>query len=162
MAHGWLAGFAAILAVGLAGCATGLDLAGGEAGTATAAAAPPPAARPAGAPAARPLGAEEVRVLLAGNSVYASSAEVRFAALHEPGGGLRGKAWSEGTEDAGRGEWRIEADGRYCRKWDNGWAGGEWGCFRLFRNGNALTMQNVSGAGADGQMVLVPGNAYDL
>lgn len=149
-------GLAAMAAVMLAGCASVPELGGDEPARPKPAAAKP---RPA---APQALGAREVRALLTGNSVYAASAEVKFAALHAADGRLRGKAWAGDGTATGAGSWKIEADGRYCRKWDNGWAGGEWGCFRLYRQGNAVTMEKVSGAGANGSMTLVPGNAYGL
>ena len=120
-----------------------------------------PAAFAAGAPPA-PLTAEEVRALLMGNSLFADGSALKFAALHRADGTLKGKAWGSDDPRTGTGTWKVEPDGAYCRKWDNEWAGGEWGCFRVFRQGNALIMEHISGAGANGQMTLVQGNAHEL
>ena len=116
----------------------------------------------ASGPERKALGFDELAGALSGNSVYADGSGQKFAALHEAGGALKGKAWSGSDTQTGAGSWKINADGTYCRKWDNGWAGSEWGCFKVYRQGNALTMERVSGAGANGQMTLVPGNAYGL
>lgn len=52
-------------------------------------------------------------------------------------------------EDAA-GAWRVsEDDGLYCRTWNNGWAEGREGCFRVTRNGDALTFDHVSGAAGE-------------
>jgi hypothetical protein len=120
----------------------------------------PAAARPASSSAA--LSAGDLQQVLAGNSVYLGGAEQKFAAHHASDGSLKGKAWTGDGTQSGAGAWKINEDGTYCRKWDNGWAGGQWGCFKVYRKGNALTMERVSGAGANGQMTLVPGNAYGL
>ena len=116
----------------------------------------------ASGPPAEALSSEEVSSLLAGNSVYAGGSGFQFAALHQDGGALKGKSWSGDATDTGAGNWKVEQNGAYCRKWNNSWAGGEWGCFKVFRKGNALTMERVSGAGANGKMTLVEGNAYGL
>jgi hypothetical protein len=113
-------------------------------------------------PQRQALGASELSAALSGNSVYADASGQKFAAMHGAGGQLKGKAWSGDDGQSGAGSWKVEKDGTYCRKWDNGWAGGQWGCFKVYREGNALTMERVSGAGASGQMTLVPGNAYGL
>ncbi|HSM19119.1 MAG TPA: hypothetical protein VK844_01955 [Hyphomicrobiales bacterium] len=128
--------------------------------TAAAAVAEPP--RIAGVSTAGALSADEITVLLTGNSLYSGGSGFRVAALHQSDGALKGKTWSGEDTETGTGRWRVEPDGSYCRKWDNGWAGGEWGCFKLFRQDNALTLERVSGAGANSQMTLVQGNAYDL
>jgi hypothetical protein len=108
------------------------------------------------------LSAEEVTSMLTGNSVYAGDGNFQFAALHEADGALKGKSWNGEVTETGTGNWKVEASGAYCRKWENSWAGGEWGCFKVFRHGNELTMERVSGAGANGEMTLVAGNAYKL
>lgn len=116
----------------------------------------------AGNPPAAALSAAEVTSLLTGNSVYAGDGNFQFAALHQSDGALKGKSWNGEVTETGTGNWRVEPNGAYCRKWENSWAGGEWGCFKVFRDGDSLTMERVSGAGANGQMTLVQGNAYDL
>lgn len=108
------------------------------------------------------LNAQEVRSALAGNSIYATGTDLKFAALHNADGTLKGKAWTGESTDTGTGAWKIDEKGQYCRKWDNAWAGGEWGCFKVYRQGDALMMERVSGAGANGKRNIVPGNAYGL
>ncbi|MDP2620971.1 MAG: hypothetical protein Q8P46_12490 [Hyphomicrobiales bacterium] len=127
---------------------------------AAATASPPP--QTASSPPAAALSAAEVTSLLTGNSMYAGDGNFQFAALHQTDGALKGKTWNGETTETGTGNWRVEPNGAYCRKWENSWAGGEWGCFKVFRHGNALTMERVSGNGANGEMTLVDGNAYDL
>lgn len=122
-------------------------------------AASPPAASP---PAAKALSRAEVASLLTGNSMYAADGNFQFAALHQQDGALKGKSWNGEATETGTGSWKVEPDGAYCRKWENAWAGGEWGCFKLFRRGDTLSLERVSGAGANGQMTLVQGNAYGL
>lgn len=108
------------------------------------------------------LSASEVQGLLSGNSVYAGGSGWEFAALHRVDGTLAGRSWGNVPEETGAGSWRVETDGRYCRKWDNAWSGGEWGCFKVYREGATLQLERVSGAGSNGPMTLVQGNAYQL
>lgn len=108
------------------------------------------------------LEADEVRRMLTGNSLYAGGGGLEFAAIHKPDGAMAGRAWSAEGISQGNGIWRVEADGTYCRKWDNEWADGEWGCFKVMRVDAKLNLQRISGAGTDGDMTLVPGNAYGL
>ena len=108
------------------------------------------------------LEADDVRNVLLANSLYASGGGLEFAAIHKADGEMIGRSWTTEDTKQGDGEWRIEADGTYCRKWNNEWADGAWGCFKVVRQDSKLELKRVSGAGADGDMILVPGNAYGL
>lgn len=114
------------------------------------------------APPRIPLTSAEIERALIGNSIYAGAGEAEFAALHRPGGALAGRTWtSEGSEN-GQGSWKVAQDGTYCRKWDNSWGDGRWGCFKIFRKGSELVMERVAGTGSEGTMLVMPGNAYGL
>jgi len=110
----------------------------------------------------QPLSAEELRSTIAGNSVYVGAGSSEFAAYHSSDGALTGKAWGTGQEQTGDGSWKVNDDGQYCRKWDNAWSGGKWGCFKVYRDGEQLQMERVSGAGANGPMKLEEGNPHEL
>ncbi len=109
-----------------------------------------------------PLSAEELRTAMAGNSVYVGAGGSEFAAYHNGNGNLSGRAWGSGTEQSGSGSWKINEEGQYCRKWDNTWSGGQWGCFKVYQEGPQLQMERVSGAGANGPMKLESGNPHGL
>ncbi|MBZ0215724.1 MAG: hypothetical protein K8F25_04155 [Fimbriimonadaceae bacterium] len=109
-----------------------------------------------------PLSAEELRAAMAGNSVYVGAGGSEFAAYHNSNGSLAGRAWGTGQEQTGAGSWKIDEKGQYCRKWDNAWSGGQWGCFKVYKEGEQLQMERVSGAGANGPMKLQTGNPHDL
>ena len=131
--------------------------------TAKQSAPPVPAMQPAILQAkAAVLEADDVRNVLLANSLYASGGGMEFAAIHKADGEMIGRSWSVEDTKRGDGEWRIDADGTYCRKWNNDWADGAWGCFKIVRQESKLVLKRVSGAGADGDMTLVPGNAYGL
>ena len=109
-----------------------------------------------------PLSADELRSAMAGNSVYVGAGGSEFAAYHNSDGSLAGRAWGTGQEQTGNGSWKIDEKGQYCRKWDNSWSGGQWGCFKVYKEGEQLQMERVSGAGANGPMKLESGNPHDL
>lgn len=108
------------------------------------------------------LGAEELRTALAGNSVYVGNPGSEFAAVHNNDGSMAGRSWGSGNDESGEGEWRVDDNGQYCRKWSNGWSAGQWGCFEVYRDGENLQLERVSGAGANGAMELKDGNPHDL
>ncbi len=108
------------------------------------------------------LSADEVRTTLAGNSVYVGGQGSEFAAVHNSDGSMNGKIWGGGNEQSGGGAWRVDDNGQYCRKWDNAWSQGQWGCFEVYREGDQLQLERVSGSGANGAMELQSGNPHDL
>ncbi len=108
------------------------------------------------------LNADEVRATLAGNSVYVGGQGSEFAAVHNADGSMTGRIWGGGNEQSGGGAWRVDDNGQYCRKWDNAWSQGQWGCFEVYRDGDQLQLERVSGSGANGAMELQTGNPHDL
>lgn len=108
------------------------------------------------------LDADEVRQALAGNSVYVGGQGSEFAAVHNSDGSMNGRIWGGGAEQSGDGAWKVEDNGQYCRKWNNTWSQGQWGCFQVYREGDKLQLEQVSGSGANGSMELKEGNPHDL
>lgn len=108
------------------------------------------------------LNASEVRSTLAGNSVYVGGQGSEFAAVHNSDGSMSGKIWGGGNEQSGEGAWRVDDNGQYCRKWDNSWSQGQWGCFEVYREGDSLQLERVTGSGANGAMELETGNPHNL
>jgi hypothetical protein len=112
------------------------------------------------------LTGQEIAQAIEGNTLHRSGhtagTDWQWAGYYRPDGTMTGRAWWNHGERTSEGRWSIEGD-QFCREWDNSWGGGEAGCFRLYRQGDRLTMVKVSGSGdEEGQSFVVEGNPYGV
>ena len=72
-----------------------------------------------------------------------------------------------GGDDRAKGSWRITSDDLYCRRFDNFWARGELGCFRVYdaSSSGEVIFDHVSGNQGDSfryRYKVLAGNPYKL
>jgi len=70
----------------------------------------------------------------------------RYTGRHGRDGTMTGLVLAGESREEAAGTWRVTTDGLYCRTWNNTWAEGREGCFRVTRAGDSLTFDHVSGA----------------
>ncbi len=73
----------------------------------------------------------------------------RYTGRHSKDGTMTGLVLAGETREEATGVWRVTADNLYCRTWNNRWADGREGCFRVTRTGEALTFDHVTGAAGE-------------
>ena len=108
----------------------------------------------------------EIERTLRGNTLHrhgsTAGRDWQWVGHFRPDGTMTGRAWWNQGERVGEGHWSVEGDS-FCREWANSWGGGGFGCYRLYRDGDRLTMVKVSGSGDDErQSYLMPGNPYGV
>lgn len=108
----------------------------------------------------------EIEQALKGNTLRRTGStagmEWQWAGHYRPDGTMSARAWWNTGERVAEGRWSIEGN-RFCREWENNWGGGDQGCFRIYRQGDRLTMIKVSGSGdEEGRSYLITGNPYDV
>lgn len=118
---------------------------------------------------AQTLYGREITETLVGNSLHRTGggwfSSWEYTGYHRDDGTMTGRVSSSGGDEDVDGTWEIGADRHYCRTWSNEWAGGERGCFRVTRKGDALIFDHISGAsgGADRYIYkFLPGNPQEL
>jgi hypothetical protein len=112
------------------------------------------------------LTGSEIEETLRGNTLHRTGSragvEWQWAGHYRADGTMTGRAWWGSGEQVAEGRWSVEGD-RFCREWSNSWGGGDRGCYRLYRQGDRLTMIKVSGSGdEEGRSYILSGNPYDV
>ncbi|MEO1776217.1 MAG: hypothetical protein AAFS07_14820 [Pseudomonadota bacterium] len=83
-----------------------------------------------------PLTGPEVSALVSGNTLSTKGDGWTHDTFIDASGRLTGRAvWNGGSETAD-GVWEVTEDGLYCRDWENDWAGGGYGCSRVYPAGD--------------------------
>jgi hypothetical protein len=99
------------------------------------------------------LSAEQIRETVTGNALTRCGTRLlgqwRYTARHGRDRSLEAVVLAGARREDAAGVWRVTEDGLYCRTWNNDWAGGREGCFSVTRNGDALTIDHVSGAAGE-------------
>lgn len=124
-ARSWIGPISGLLLLSIAGCAS----------------APPDGT---------PLNAEQIRAAVTGSPLTRCGrvllGQWRYTGRHSGDGSMTALVLAGETRDEATGTWRATDDGLYCRAWNNNWAQGREGCFRVTRSGDKLTFDHVSGA----------------
>ncbi|MEQ8586420.1 MAG: hypothetical protein RLO01_14000 [Thalassobaculaceae bacterium] len=101
------------------------------------------------------LSAEEIRQTVVRNPLTRCSSILlgawRYTARHVRDGRMSAVVLAGQTREDATGAWRVTSDDLYCRTWDNDWAGGREGCFRVSRADDTLVFDHVSGAAGESQ-----------
>lgn len=99
------------------------------------------------------LTASEIRQTLTGTALTRCGSRLlgpwRYTAHHRSDGTMEAVVLAGARREDAVGTWRVTGDDLYCRTWSNGWAEGRVGCFRVTRDGAALTFDHVSGAAGE-------------
>lgn len=102
-----------------------------------------------GSPGTGVLGAEQIRSTITASPLTRCGSVLlgqwRYTGHHNRDGTMSATVLAGERREQGDGVWRVTADGLYCRRWSNGWAGGREGCFRVTRANDTLTFDHVSG-----------------
>ena len=112
-----------------------------------------------------PMTAAEIREAFTGNSAYIKGPDWEYTGYYNPDGTLIGRSWWQGGEETATATWEIKDDGLLCRDWDNDWGGGGYGCARMYRDGENIVYDNVSGSAGKYPsltLTLSEGNAFNL
>ena len=122
-------------------------------------------------PLPNPMNREQILARLDGNTIYRSGiaglARWEYASLHAKSGRISARRWWSGGDDRAKGSWRITSDDLYCRRFDNFWARGELGCFRVYdaSGSGEVIFDHVSGNQGDSfryRYKVLAGNPYKL
>lgn len=70
----------------------------------------------------------------------------RYTGRHSRDGTMSAVVLAGAKREDATGSWHVTGDDLYCRTWNNDWAEGREGCFRVTRSGDALTFDHVGGA----------------
>ena len=99
------------------------------------------------------LSAHEIRQTVTGSALSRCGSRLlgpwQYTARHRRDGSMEAVVLAGSKREDATGTWRVTGDDLYCRTWNNGWAQGREGCFRVTRSGDTLTFDHVSGAAGE-------------
>lgn len=99
------------------------------------------------------LSAPEIRQTVTGNALTRCGSQLlgqwRYTGRHMRDGTMEAVVLAGARREDAAGIWRVTDEGLYCRTWNNAWAQGQEGCFRVIRSGQSLIFDHVSGAAGE-------------
>jgi hypothetical protein len=105
------------------------------------------------AASAGPLDEGELRETLLGHTLSRTGGPLwrrwDYAGVHRADGTIAGRVSWSGGEEVASGVWDISSESLYCRTWNNNWGDGRRGCFQVWRGGDVLVFDHVSGSPGD-------------